>query len=41
VLAASDRYYDLNWIWFGIAAEDGLIAERWNRSCPRTPTRSR
>src|SRR5262249_4584562 len=34
VLRATNRYYDLNWIWFGLAAEDGLIAERWNRPCP-------
>jgi endo-1,4-beta-D-glucanase Y len=34
VLRATNRYYDLNWIWFGLAAEDGLIAERWNRACP-------
>jgi endo-1,4-beta-D-glucanase Y len=36
VLPATNRYYDLNWIWFGLAAEDGLIAERWNRVCPQS-----
>lgn len=23
-----ERYYDLNWVWFGLAADRGLIAER-------------
>lgn len=28
LLPRRDRYYDLNWIWFGLAAADGLIADR-------------
>lgn len=28
LLAAQRRYYDHNWVWFGLALEDGLIAER-------------
>lgn len=23
-----NRYYDLNWSWFGLAAETGIISER-------------
>jgi hypothetical protein len=23
-----NRYYDLNWLWFGVAGAEGLIAER-------------
>jgi endo-1,4-beta-D-glucanase Y len=26
--AATNRYYDANWAWFGLAAADGLIVER-------------
>src|SRR5262249_53733249 len=26
-LHAPDRYYDLNWIWFGLAAAEGMITE--------------
>ncbi len=28
LLANPQRYYDLNWVWFGLAAQDGLIRER-------------
>jgi endo-1,4-beta-D-glucanase Y len=28
VMKLRDRYYDLNWIWFGLALADGLILER-------------
>ena len=28
ILSDPNRYYDLNWIWFGLAAADGLINER-------------
>lgn len=28
ILRKNDRYYDLNWIWFGLALADGLIPER-------------
>ncbi|WP_045217194.1 hypothetical protein [Desulfonatronovibrio magnus] len=27
ILNDPDRYYDLNWIWFGLAADSGLIKE--------------
>ena len=26
--AASNRYYDANWVWFGLASADGLLAAR-------------
>lgn len=26
-----DRYYDANWVWFGVAAADGLLADRTPR----------
>ncbi|NNG15851.1 MAG: hypothetical protein HKM89_05160, partial [Gemmatimonadales bacterium] len=26
--AASDRYYDRNWVWFGIALDGGLLGDR-------------
>jgi endo-1,4-beta-D-glucanase Y len=41
VIDAPNRYYDLNWIWFGLAAEDGLIVERWGHRCPPDTARSR
>lgn len=28
LMRAGDRYYDANWVWFGLAAADGVIAER-------------
>lgn len=28
LLAAPDRYYDHNWVWFGLALDSGLIAAR-------------
>lgn len=28
ILSANDRYYDANWLWFGLALADGLIPER-------------
>ena len=28
ILSNRDRYYDLNWIWFGLAAADGFINQR-------------
>jgi endo-1,4-beta-D-glucanase Y len=28
MMAARDRYYDANWVWFGIAATDGFLSER-------------
>ena len=27
ILNDPDRYYDLNWIWFGLAADNGLIKD--------------
>jgi len=27
LLSRSDRYYDANWVWFGVAAADGILAE--------------
>jgi endoglucanase len=26
--SSSDRYYDANWVWFGLAAADGVISDR-------------
>jgi endo-1,4-beta-D-glucanase Y len=31
ILHDPDRYYDLNWIWFGLAADTGLIQRRTPR----------
>lgn len=31
ILRDPDRYYDLNWIWFGLAADNGLIQRRTPR----------
>jgi hypothetical protein len=31
LLGRSDRYYDANWVWFGLAATDGILAERTPR----------
>jgi endo-1,4-beta-D-glucanase Y len=31
ILRDPDRYYDLNWIWFGLAADSGLIQRRTPR----------
>jgi len=28
IINKKNRYYDLNWVWFGLAAIDGLIKER-------------
>lgn len=28
-----DRYYDLNWLWFGIAAAEGLLAQSAHLRC--------
>ena len=28
LLVAPDRYYDHNWVWFGLALDRGLIEER-------------
>lgn len=28
-----DRYYDLNWLWFGIAAAEGLLAQSADLRC--------
>lgn len=28
LLGRADRYYDANWVWFGLALHDGLILER-------------
>jgi endo-1,4-beta-D-glucanase Y len=28
LLLLSNRYYDANWVWFGLAAADGILAER-------------
>jgi len=33
LLEEPDRYYDQNWVWFGLAAADGLIRERSTRPC--------
>jgi endo-1,4-beta-D-glucanase Y len=31
LLSLSDRYYDANWVWFGVAAADGILTERTPR----------
>lgn len=28
-----DRYYDLNWLWFGIAADEGLLVQAQHLRC--------
>jgi hypothetical protein len=33
VLRTTDRYYDLNWVWFGIAAAEGLLRQGERLSC--------
>ena len=33
-----DRYYDLNWLWFGIAADEGLLVQAEHLRCD-TPGR--
>lgn len=36
LVSATDRYYDANWVWFGLAAADGYLSARLLAS---TPTR--
>lgn len=31
-----DRYYDLNWVWFGIAADEGLLVQPERLRCAAT-----
>lgn len=31
-----DRYYDLNWVWFGIAADEGLLVQASRLRCARS-----
>lgn len=31
-----DRYYDLNWVWFGIAADEGLLVQSHRLRCAPT-----
>jgi endo-1,4-beta-D-glucanase Y len=31
-----DRYYDLNWVWFGIAADEGLLVQSDRLRCAST-----
>jgi len=33
ILGKPDRYYDLNWLWFGIAAAEGLLDQADKLSC--------
>ncbi|MEW6271101.1 MAG: glycosyl hydrolase family 8 [Thermodesulfobacteriota bacterium] len=33
VLRTADRYYDLNWVWFGIAAAEGLLRQGERLTC--------
>jgi endo-1,4-beta-D-glucanase Y len=33
ILGRPDRYYDLNWIWFGIAAAEGLLRQSDQLNC--------
>ena len=33
-----DRYYDLNWVWFGIAADEGLLVQRDRLQCLEVPS---
>lgn len=31
IVRSRDRYYDLNWLWFGVAGAEGFLAERTPR----------
>ena len=33
-----DRYYDLNWVWFGIAADEGLLVQSDRLQCVEVPS---
>lgn len=41
ILQRDDRYYDLNWVWFGLALADGWLVERTPAPgrLPAAPTR--
>jgi endo-1,4-beta-D-glucanase Y len=33
ISSKADRYYDLNWLWFGIAADEGLLVQSERLRC--------